>query len=81
MSEIALEEVKISELVEYSNNAKDHPLEQIGKIRDSIISFDYLDPIAIDEKNIIIEGHGRLLALKQLSSDKNWNDWRCKEGV
>ena len=71
MSEISLEELKLSELVEYSNNTKEHPAEHVEKIRDSIISFDYLDPIAVDENNIIIEGHGRLMALKQISSDKD----------
>jgi len=71
MSELSLEIIKLSELIEYSNNAKEHPQEQVEKIKDSIISFDYLDPIAIDENNIIIEGHGRLMALKQLSSDKD----------
>ena len=28
------------------------------------------DPIAIDENNVIIEGHGRFEALKQLNFDK-----------
>lgn len=69
MSEITLEDLKLSELVEYSNNAKEHPADQVEKIRDSIVSFDYLDPIAVDENNIIIEGHGRLMALKQINSD------------
>lgn len=68
MSEITLEKIKIRDLKEYSNNAKEHPPEQIEKIRDSIITFGYNDPIAIDENNEIIEGHGRLLALKQMNS-------------
>ena len=52
----------------YPHNAKIHSSEQIGKIRDSIQTFGYKDLIAVDENNIILEGHGRLRALYQLDS-------------
>ena len=61
-----IEEVKIADLREYEGNAKLHPQEQIDKIKKSIQEFGNNDPIAIDENNIIIEGHGRLQALEQL---------------
>lgn len=61
-----IEKVKIKDLVEYEGNTKLHPQEQIDKIKKSIQEFGNNDPIAIDENNIIIEGHGRLQALKQL---------------
>lgn len=61
-----IERVKIADLVEYEGNAKLHPQEQIDKIKKSIQEFGNNDPIAIDENNIIIEGHGRLQALEQL---------------
>lgn len=61
-----IEKVKIKDLVEYEGNAKLHPQEQIDKIKKSIQEFGNNDPIAIDENNIIIEGHGRLQALEQL---------------
>ena len=69
MSEIKFETINLEDIKGYENNAKEHPQEQISKIRDSIVSFGYLDPIAIDEDNIIIEGHGRLAALKQITAD------------
>ena len=50
----------------YENNAKLHPKEQIDQIVRSMEEFGNNDPIAIDENNVIIEGHGRLLALKQM---------------
>tara|TARA_R110000824_G_scaffold227945_1_gene415753 strand:+ start:673 stop:1266 length:594 start_codon:yes stop_codon:yes gene_type:complete len=65
-----LQKIKISEIKPYPNNAKLHTAEQLGKIRDSIISFGYNDPIALDESNEIIEGHGRLEALKQINPDQ-----------
>lgn len=58
--------VKLDELIPYKNNAKIHTEEQIEQIKKSIQEFGNNDPIAIDENNIIIEGHGRLEALKQL---------------
>ncbi len=62
---IALEELKA-----YENNAKEHPREQIEQIKNSIIEFGYNDLIAVDENNVIIEGHGRLMALKELAYEE-----------
>ena len=50
----------------YENNAKLHPKEQIEQIKRSIDEFGFNDPIAIDENDTIIEGHGRYIALLQL---------------
>ena len=61
-----IEKININEIIEYSGNAKEHPEWQIEQIKNSIQEFGFNDPIAIDEKNIIIEGHGRYLALKEL---------------
>lgn len=58
--------VRIEDIKPYENNAKMHPQEQIEQIKKSILEFGNNDPIAIDENNIIIEGHGRYEALKQL---------------
>lgn len=72
MTEIQLQRIKLSDIQPYPNNAKIHTSEQIAKIRDSIQSFGYNDPIALDENNIIIEGHGRFEAIKQINSDPNY---------
>ena len=50
----------------YKHNAKIHTEEQVGQIKKSIKEFGFNDPIAVDEDNTIIEGHGRLLAAKEL---------------
>lgn len=65
-----IEIVNIHELIPYGNNAKEHPKEQIEQIKKSIIDFNNNDPIAIDENNIIIEGHGRYEALKELGYEQ-----------
>lgn len=67
---IVLEVVLLSSLIPYKHNAKKHPKYQIQQIIESIKSFGNNDPIAIDENNVIIEGHGRYLALKELGYDE-----------
>lgn len=61
-----IEKIKISDLLEYKYNAKEHPQWQIEQIMNSIKQFGFNDPIAIDENNTIIEGHGRLYALQEM---------------
>lgn len=63
--------IKLSELTPYKGNAKQHPKEQIEQIKESIQRFKNCDPIAVwGDKNIIVEGHGRYMALKQLGYDE-----------
>lgn len=50
----------------YKHNAKIHTPEQIQQIKKSITEFGFNDPIAVDEESVIIEGHGRLIAAKEL---------------
>ena len=61
-----IEKISIDKIQMYENNAKIHPEWQVEQIKNSIKEFGFNDPIAIDENNVIIEGHGRYLALKEL---------------
>lgn len=61
-----IETININDIKQYENNAKLHPVEQIEQIKKSILEFGNNDPIAIDENNTIIEGHGRYIALQEL---------------
>ncbi len=61
-----IEKISIDKIKPYENNAKLHPPEQIEQIKKSIQEFGNNDPIAIDENSVIIEGHGRYQALKEL---------------
>ena len=58
--------VPITSIRPYEHNAKIHTPEQIEQIKNSILEFGNNDPIAIDGDGVIIEGHGRLLALQAL---------------
>ena len=57
---------KINEIQPYGNNTKKHPPEQIEQIANSIVEFGFADPILVNEKGIIIAGHGRYEASKKL---------------
>ena len=65
MQDLKIEYVKIDDVKPYKNNAKLHPQEQIEQIKKSIQEFGMNDPIGI-WKDEIVEGHGRLLACKEL---------------
>ena len=53
-------------LIPYAKNAKQHPQKQIDHIANSIKRFGWQQPIVVDKDNVVIIGHGRLLAAKQL---------------
>lgn len=73
MPELEVREMAVADLVPYANNAKKHPKEQINQIAESISEFGNCDPIAVwhneDGEAEIVEGHGRVMALKQLGID------------
>ena len=67
MEHLKIEYLPIDSLKPYENNAKEHPQEQIDQIIASIEQFGMNDPIGIwGEERLIVEGHGRLLALQQM---------------
>lgn len=65
MEKLKIEYVGIDTIHPYKNNAKQHPKEQIEQIKESIRQFGMDDPIGV-WNNEIVEGHGRLMACKEL---------------
>jgi hypothetical protein len=65
MEQLKIEYIDIDSIKPYKNNAKQHPAEQIEQIKKSIEQFGMDDPIGI-WKDEIVEGHGRLIACKEL---------------
>ena len=64
---LKVEYIPIEQLKPYEKNAKIHTPEQIEQIKKSIQEFGMNDPIGIwGEDNLIVEGHGRLQACKEL---------------
>ena len=69
-----MEELKIvylspGELTPYPANAKKHPAEQVQHIANSIREFGFRQPIVVDADNVVVIGHGRLMAAKALGLD------------
>ena len=60
----------VTTLNPYGNNSRTHSDDQIKQIVASINEFGFTNPILIDENDVIIAGHGRLLAAKNLSMDE-----------
>lgn len=60
----------VTTLNPYGNNSRTHSDDQIKQIVASINEFGFTNPILIDESDVIIAGHGRLLAAKNLSMDE-----------
>ena len=55
----------INSIVGYVNNTRTHSQEQINQVKSSISEFGMVNPIGI-HKNVILSGHCRWEALKQL---------------
>ena len=65
MPKLQIEYVPTVTLKAYDKNAKIHTPEQVRQIVQSIKDFGFNDPIAI-KGDIVVEGHGRLLAAQEL---------------
>lgn len=61
-----IQETSVAEITPYSKNAKKHPKDQIKKIAASIQRFGFRQPIVADKNGVIIIGHGRFEAAKEL---------------
>lgn len=69
MKNLEIEYIGLEKLKTYANNAKIHTATQIEQIKKSIEEFGFNDPIAVWKDNVIIEGHGRLIAAAELGID------------
>ena len=61
-----IEQRKVSELIPYANNSRQHSDAQVAQIAASIKEFGWTNPILVDASNGIIAGHGRLMAARKL---------------
>jgi hypothetical protein len=63
---LQIEMLPVDRLVPYIRNARTHSGDQIAQIAASIAEFGFTNPILIGEDEVIIAGHGRLMAAKAL---------------
>ena len=74
MPELEVVKVRTIDLLEYQNNAKLHPSEQVDQIASSIEEFGFNSPILAwhndDGEPEIVAGHGRLMAARKLGLEE-----------
>jgi DNA modification methylase len=58
--------VLVGKLIPYVKNSRTHSEAQVSQVAASIKEFGFTNPILIDSENVIIAGHGRLLAAQKL---------------
>lgn len=58
--------ISIKDLIPYDRNTKKHDKTQINNVAESIKQYGFVQPIVIDKDNVVVIGHCRLLAAKQL---------------
>ena len=63
-------QVDIDSLKAYPQNARTHNEKQVAQIAESIKEFGFLAPCLVDKDNVLIVGHGRLMAAKTLGMKK-----------
>lgn len=69
--ELKIVYLPVDSLTPYEKNTRKHSPTDIEGIKRSILDVGFDDPIGVwGEKNIIVEGHGRLLAAKELHLEK-----------
>jgi len=62
----AIEERPISALRPYGGNARTHSKRQVGQLVESIKRFGFTNPVLIADDDMILAGHGRVLAAERL---------------
>ena len=68
--ELKIEYLPVDQLTPYEHNARKHQDIDVDAIAASIKEFGFDDPIGVwGEDNIIVEGHGRLMAAQKLGMD------------
>ena len=60
-----LKTMKLSEIVPYANNPRNNT-KAVGVVAESIEQTGYNNPIIVDENNVVLAGHTRLLSLQKL---------------
>jgi ParB family transcriptional regulator, chromosome partitioning protein len=67
---LEIQYIATDKLIPYINNSRTHSEAQIHQITASIVEFGFTNPVLIDEKGMIIAGHGRIEAAKVLGIDE-----------
>ena len=61
-----VEVIGIEKLIPYVKNSRTHSDEQVAQIAASIKEFGFNNPVLIGEDDVIIAGHGRVMAARKI---------------
>lgn len=62
MTDLKVQNIKLTDIRAYKDNPKLHNKAQVAKIRESIREFGFINPVLLDENMKIIAGHARVVA-------------------
>ena len=60
-----IEVIGIEKLIPYAKNSRTHSDEQVAQIAASIKEFGFNNPVLVDKGDVIIAGHGRVMAARK----------------
>jgi DNA modification methylase len=61
-----IEKIGIEKLIPYAKNSRTHSDEQVAQIAASIKEFGFNNPVLIGDDDVIIAGHGRVMAARKI---------------
>jgi DNA modification methylase len=64
--DLNVQQIALEQLVPYARNARTHSDSQVAQIAGSIAEFGFVNPVLVGGDNVIIAGHGRIMAAKKL---------------
>lgn len=62
----AIELWPIDRLIPYAGNARVHGEDQVARLAESLVRFGWTAPCLVDERGVLVAGHGRLLAARKI---------------
>src|SRR5690242_6410792 len=68
--DLRLRMVSVEKLIPYARNARTHSASQVRQIAASIREFGWTNPLLVQPEGVIIAGHARLLAARQLGIEE-----------
>lgn len=70
MIEKKLVRMKVKDLIPYERNPRKIPQEAVDDVKESFMQCGVIDPIEVDEENVILSGHTRRLAAIDMKLDE-----------
>ncbi len=64
--DLVISALPLTALAPYAENARTHSPTQVTQIAASIAEFGFVNPVLVDAEGVLIAGHGRVMAAKQL---------------